>query len=247
MKTIVCRRPDVHRGAAILVNRDHPLHEEANLSLCPADERYPHVLLARHAALLLRECIAACGGAREIVPVSGWRSQAEQQQIWDDTLAESGAEFTRQYVALPGCSEHQTGLAIDLGRAAEHIDFIRPDFPSDGACGAFRRLAARYGFVERYPRGKERLTGIAHEPWHFRYVGAPHALLLVQNGLCLEEYGDFVREKPRTVALGGGRTAQVFYAPSTGEQTVLEAPDGCCQISGDNVDGFFVTVWGCTA
>lgn len=52
----------------------------------------------------------------------------------------------------------QTGLAIDLGRASEHIDFIRPDFPTDGVCGAFRRLAARYGFIERYPRGREAVT-----------------------------------------------------------------------------------------
>ena len=81
-------------------------------------------------------------------------------------------------MALPGCSEHQTGLAIDLGKAAGYIDFIRPAFPYDGVCGRFRRLAARYGFIERYQRGKEEVTGISAEPWHFRYVGAPHAQLM---------------------------------------------------------------------
>ena len=85
------------------------------------------------AARLLAACIQAAGGAREIVPVSGWRSQAEQQAIWEDTLQRRGEAFTRQYVAVPGCSEHQTGLAIDLGRAAREIDFIRPDFPATGA------------------------------------------------------------------------------------------------------------------
>lgn len=129
-------------------------------------------------------------------------------------MAESGEAFTRQYVALPGCSEHQTGLAIDLGRASEHIDFIRPDFPTDGVCGAFRRLAARYGFIERYPRGREAVTGIAHEPWHFRYVGAPHALLLTENGLCLEEYPDFLRAGPRTVTLDRGRRVTVSMCPA---------------------------------
>ena len=109
-------------------------------------------------------------------------------------MAEHGETFTRQYVALPGCSEHQTGLAIDLGKAAGYIDFIRPAFPYDGVCGRFRRLAARYGFIERYQRGKEEVTGISAEPWHFRYVGAPHAQLMETNGLCLEEYRDFLRQ-----------------------------------------------------
>ena len=94
-------------------------------------------------------------------------------------MAESGLAFTHKYVAYPGCSEHQTGLAIDLGKAAGHIDFIRPAFPYDGTCGAFRRAAAAYGFIERYQKGKESLTGIAREPWHFRYVGLPHAAIMM--------------------------------------------------------------------
>ena len=247
MKTMFYSAADMHRGAVILVNRSYPLREQKPPALCPADERYPDILLARHAARLLGECIAACRGAREIVPVSGWRSQAEQQRIWDGAMAESGEAFTRQYVALPGCSEHQTGLAIDLGRASEHIDFIRPDFSTDGVCGAFRRLAARYGFIERYPRGREAVTGIAHEPWHFRYVGAPHALLLTENGLCLEEYPDFLRAGPRTVTLDRGRRVTVSYVPCSGAETAIDVPDGCFQVSGDNAGGFIVTVWGCAA
>lgn len=244
MKTMFYSAADMHRGAVILVNRSYPLREQKPPALCPADERYPDILLARHAARLLGECIAACRGAREIVPVSGWRSQAEQQRIWDGAMAESGEAFTRQYVALPGCSEHQTGLAIDLGAAAEHIDFIRPDFPEDGVCGNFRRVAASYGFVQRYRKEKEALTSIAEEPWHFRYVGVPHALLMEENGLCLEEYGDFVRQKPRHCRMRDGKTATVRYLPCPGPAVELEEPEGCYQLSGDNDGGFFVTVWG---
>ena len=91
-------------------------------------------------------------------------------------------------MALPGCSEHQTGLAIDLGLRGPEVDFLCPDFPYTGPCGDFRRLAADYGFVERYPAGKEPITGIAHEPWHFRYVGVPHAERMAAMGLVLEEY-----------------------------------------------------------
>lgn len=64
------------------------------------------------------------------------------------------------------------------------------------------------------------------------------------NGLCLEEYRDFLRQGPRSVALENGRMAQVFYVPAAGAVTEVEVPEGCCQISGDNVEGFILTWWG---
>lgn len=172
----------------VLVNAAHPLRGSETPDLAAPDPRYPGVLLERRAAERLAACIRAVGGEGQIVPVSGWRSRAEQQSLWDDTLAREGETFTRQYVASPGCSEHETGLAIDLGLAAPHIDFIRPHFPDEGVCRAFRRRAADYGFILRYPAGKEHITGIAHEPWHFRYVGVPHAGRMAALGLTLEEY-----------------------------------------------------------
>lgn len=246
MRTVSIPREQIFQGPLVLVNRAHPLHEKERAALTSVDPHHPDILLESRARQLLSACIQKAGGQREIVPVSGWRSQQEQQRIWDDSMAEHGETFTRQYVALPGCSEHQTGLAIDLGKAAGYIDFIRPAFPYDGVCGRFRRLAARYGFIERYQRGKEEVTGISAEPWHFRYVGAPHAQLMETNGLCLEEYRDFLRQGPRSVALENGRMAQVFYVPAAGAVTEVEVPEGCCQISGDNVEGFILTWWGDT-
>lgn len=139
------------------------------------------------------------------MPVSGWRSRQEQQDIWDDTLRQEGESFTRNYVALPAAASTRPGWPSTWGRRRSHIDFIRPDFPQDGVCGNFRRVAASYGFVQRYRRDKEALTSIAEEPWHFRYVGAPHARLMEENHLCLEEYGDFVRQKPRHCRLPDAR------------------------------------------
>lgn len=247
MRTVRLSRDQVFAGPLLLVNRAHPLQNTAPGELAPVDSQYPHILLEYRTTQLLRACIQRAGGGGEIVPVSGWRSQAEQQRIWDEAMAESGEDFTKKYVAVPGCSEHQTGLAIDLGKAAGHIDFIRPAFPYDGVCGNFRRLAPRYGFIERYQQGREAITGIAHEPWHFRYVGTPHAQLMAEHGLCLEEYRDFLRHGPRRCHLPNGRLAQVFYIPSAGETTDIELPEGCCQVSGDNVDGFIVTAWGTCA
>ena len=128
-------------------------------------------------------------GARgAIVPVSGFRSRAEQQAIWDSSLAEHGRAFTETYVARPGCSEHETGLAIDLAENRPDIDFLCPQFPDEGVCRLFRLAAPEFGFVLRYPAGKEHITGIGHEPWHFRYVGRPHAGEMALYGLTLEEY-----------------------------------------------------------
>ena len=144
MRRAVLGREEIARGPLVLVNAAHPLPEDV---LPELTDVAGGVLLERRAAGLLAACIRAAGGERDIVPVSGWRSRAEQQSIWDDTWAREGEAFTRRYVALPGCSEHQTGLAVDLGKRSGDIDFIRPDFPDSGACGAFRRLAADYGFT----------------------------------------------------------------------------------------------------
>lgn len=233
------------KGTLYLVNRAHPLPEEPSAEvLASVRSGQTEVRLHQRAKVMLDQLLAAVGSVGAIVPVSGYRPRAEQQAIWEDALAEHGKAFTETYVARPGCSEHQTGLAIDLGAAAEHIDFIRPDFPAEGVCGNFRRVAASYGFVQRYRRDKEALTSIAEEPWHFRYVGAPHARLMEENHLCLEEYGDFVRQKPRRCRMPDGKTATVTYLPCPGAAVELEEPEGCYQLSGDNDGGFFLTVWG---
>ena len=243
MRPLRLRREQTCQGPLVLIDRAHPLQEGAPPELVPVDRLHPQVLLERRAARLLAACIRSVGGGRTIVPVSGWRSRAEQQRIWDDTLEKEGEAFARQFVALPGCSEHETGLAIDLGQGGGAVDFIRPAFPETGACGAFRRLAARYGFVLRYPEGKERVTGIAHEPWHFRYVGVPHARLMEEAGLCLEEYFDFLRERPRRCVLENGLSVTARYVPWDGMARELELPEGCWQLSGDNASGFVLTVW----
>ena len=241
MRRVVFRREQTRRGPLILVNAAHPLAEVPPPGLTDLDAG--GVLLERRAALLLNACVRAAGGWRDIVPVSGWRSRTEQGSIWEETLTKEGEDFTRRYVALPGCSEHETGLAIDLGIRTAQIDFIRPDFPDCGVCGAFRRLAAEYGFIQRYRREKESLTGIAEEPWHFRYVGVPHARLMEDNGLCLEEYGDFLRAGPQECVLPGGRRMTVSYLPCPHETVELALPENTrFQVSGHNDGGLILTV-----
>ena len=218
-------RGGIHNGLLILVNAEHPIQHMERPVLAPAVPG-SDILLDTRAAAMLSGVISRIGAAGEIVPVSGWRSEAEQREIWDGSMRDSGEEFTRKYVALPGCSEHQTGLAIDLALRADNIDFIRPEFPYDGVCGRFRALAADYGFVERYQSGKEGVTGIAAEPWHFRYVGRPHARIMCEMGLCLEEYVEYLRAYPYPERLlevrGEVYEAEVGFA---GARDTLGLPD----------------------
>lgn len=198
---------------------------------------------------MLAELMAFLGCGQQIVPVSGYRTMREQQTIYADSLREHGEDFTRKYVAIPGCSEHQTGLAVDLAENRDAIDFIRPDFPYAGICGRFRESAARYGWIERYPAGRERITQIAHEPWHFRYVGYPHSEVMKERGLTLEEYTDYLK---RFSYYGtplrfrrDRRDFEIFYVPIPSEkEAVIEIPEEVpCQISGNNEDGIVVTLW----
>lgn len=178
----------------ILVNAEHPYEEEGkeNLVKFPGTE----ISMEKEAAKWLTALLDTLP-SDQIVLVSGYRTRKEQEEIWDDSVRENGLEFTKKYVAKPGCSEHETGLAIDLGLKAEEIDFIRPAFPYEGICQIFRERAADYGFIERYQKSKEAITGISAEQWHFRYVGVPHAGIIKEKDLALEEYIAYLEESEK--------------------------------------------------
>ena len=216
----------IYEGDLILVNQQYPYRDHDTADFVSV-QRGVSVLLKRRAAVSLFQLIGKIDGWDEITAVSGWRSMAEQQEIWDQSIIDSGMEFTKQYVAVPGHSEHQTGLAIDLGKTAENIDFIRPDFPYSGICQKFRRHMASFGFIERYPEGKEKITGIAHEPWHFRYVGAPHAEIMMERGLTLEEYHDFVKQYPWGKRSFVWETGKDSCRGKTGEERSDFGSDNC--------------------
>ena len=152
-------------------------------------------------------------------------------------------------MALPGHSEHQTGLALDLGLKKDEIDFLCPDFPDSGICRTFRERAPEYGFIHRYPSGKEKVTGISHEPWHFRYVGTPHGEIMEQEGLTLEEYILFLRDFPHGIRpylfRTEGRQVAVSWLRARQTGCTRLTVDGRLpySVSGDNAGGFIVTEW----
>ena len=241
---------DVYKGALILVNQEHPLKEfaEKTWKARAITEQYKNVLMEAKAAEILRYILNELEAEGQIVPVSGLRSREEQVQIYTDSMKENGRVFTEKYVALPDHSEHQTGLAIALALCEKKIDFIRPHFPYDGICKAFREKALRYGFIERYPSEKEAITKIAWEPWHFRYVGGPHAVYMNEQGICLEEYIERLRRYPygeNCLKLQvDEKTVEISYLKMEGEAKEIMLPkQKFCQISGNNVDGVILTLW----
>ena len=132
--------------------------------------------------------------AREegVYPVvrEGYRTAEEQQDILDDKIqtyinqgysqarAESAA---KEWVALPGTSEHQLGIAVD-------INADKTKCSNDEVYTWLAENAYMYGFILRYPMGKQEITGTSYEPWHYRYVGIEAAYEINERGICLEEY-----------------------------------------------------------
>ena len=227
------------KGTLYLVNRAHPLPEEPSAEvLASVRSGQTEVRLHQRAKVMLDQLLAAVGSVGAIVPVSGYRPQTEQQAIWEDALAEHGKAFTETYVARPGCSEHQTGLAIDLGENRPEVDFLCPAFPDSGPCGALRRRAAEFGFVLRYPAGKEAVTGIGHEPWQFRYVGQPHAQIMEARGLVLEEYLDWLRSFPPEAPLEGEGWSLCWLA---GGEAPLPPPGTPWKVEDTNAGGAVLT------
>lgn len=123
----------------------------------------------------------------DLVMVSGYRSfeyQIEVFNYWVNTL---GYDEATQVSAIPGYSEHQTGLAVDVG-AANGVCELQTCFESTQEGQWVKDNAHEYGFIIRYPYGKEDITGYSYEPWHLRYVGVDVATYIYENNLTLEEY-----------------------------------------------------------
>lgn len=122
-----------------------------------------------------------------LAAVSGYRSYQRQEEIYANSLAVKGRVHTERYIAPPGGSEHQTGLAMDLSCDKIHYE-LEEEFEQTPEGIWLKKNAFLFGFIIRYPRGKEEITGYAYEPWHIRYVTRALAYYLTKMQLTLEEY-----------------------------------------------------------
>jgi LAS superfamily LD-carboxypeptidase LdcB len=182
-------------SVTVLVNKTHKLPD----GYIPPDLVYPNVKFPYSEKIEKREMRAVAAHALEkmfaaaskdgitLYAQSGYRSYVTQKAVFDDSVKTEGLKKTITAVAIPGTSEHQTGLAIDLTSPAVNDDVVQAYANTpDGEWVA--NNAHVYGFIIRYPKGKDAITGYEYEPWHIRYVGADVATYLYEHHLTLEEY-----------------------------------------------------------
>ena len=117
---------------------------------------------------------------------SGYRSYDEQNYLYQRKVSQYGEEQAKKIVAPPGTSEHQTGLACDI--TDKYYEFKDSSLENTALYQWMSQHCQEYGFIVRYPKDKEDVTGIIYEPWHFRYVGKDAAEYIMDKGLCLEEF-----------------------------------------------------------
>lgn len=120
----------------------------------------------------------------------GYRTAEYQQETFDEKVQaymnegysrERAERTAKEWVAMPGTSEHQIGIAVD-------INADKTKSTNEEVYTWLAENAHNYGFILRYPQGKTDITGTSYEPWHFRYVGIEHAQIIYEEHICLEEY-----------------------------------------------------------
>jgi D-alanyl-D-alanine carboxypeptidase len=179
----------------VLVNKQYSLPKDYE----PSELVYPDISfifaekldkrkLRKEAAEAIVQLFA--GAAEDkltLLGVSAYRSNTTQKALFQRYVNRDGVEKARTYSAVPGHSEHETGLAIDVtggdGKCAAMSCFSETE-----EAAWLAEHAADYGFVIRYPKGKEDVTGYMYEPWHLRYVGVHAAQEITAQSLTLEEY-----------------------------------------------------------
>ena len=172
-------------GDILLINADHPLPDDYSPgTLVRLYDQKRHFLIARDDLYLSPEAFEAANrmfaaaeaeGLNGFIITSAYRSREDQQKIY----LESEAGLAQK----PGCSEHETGLAFDVTARSDDGDFEKTD-----QCQWLLAHCHEYGFIQRYPEGKEHITGVKYEPWHYRYVGTKTAQEIHAFDITLEEY-----------------------------------------------------------
>ncbi len=180
----------------ILVNKTSRLEKELDIELADIGGFKVDTRIKSDLERMLKD--AAAEGIR-LSLVSTYRPFSRSATLYDNKVGEYiAAGYTRveaekeaaMWVAPPGTSEHATGLAADIvsGDYYTKLSELLPEFADFKEAKWMKENCAEYGFILRYPKDKEDITGVYFEPWHFRYVGAEHARIIMEQGITLEEY-----------------------------------------------------------
>lgn len=161
----------------LIVNKKNPLPPTYNKGEDPKAK-----------AAFEKMAAAAKNEGFELVPFSGFRSYEYQTTLYDRYVNRDGKDAADRYSARPGYSEHQSGLAFDIGEKGREDLWLTSAFGESPAGKWLVENAHKYGFILRYPEGKEDVTGFMYESWHFRYLEGDTAAKVYEAGVTLEEY-----------------------------------------------------------
>ena len=168
-----------------LVNKYHklPSNYEAKdlVTLSKTYSSRGHKIKKAASEPLMKMIDAARADGLNLLVISGYRTERTQRGLFNNSVKRHGMDHALIYSAKPGYSEHQLGLAVDLNSTEESFDQTKE----------YKWLKAnsyKYGFIERYPKGKEFITGYGYEPWHYRYLGVDLATKVYTENVTYEEY-----------------------------------------------------------
>ena len=177
----------------LLVNGQNPVPEGYRVELVTLENGMQAAkCLQEDLKAMLADCRAA--GLAPMI-CSAYRTQATQTRLHNNKIARLRAagyslaaakQEAARWVAVPGTSEHQTGLACDI--TDRYYEVKDSSLENTAMYQWMSQHCQEYGFIVRYPKDKEDVTGIIYEPWHFRYVGVEAATYIMEHGLCLEEF-----------------------------------------------------------
>ena len=174
-------------GTLYLVNRQHKVSENYTPDVRVVNATGMKQSMREDAATALEEMFAAAKAEKVgLSTVSGYRSYTKQQTIYSRKQKSAGQTTANLLVALPGSSEHQMGMAMDL--AQKGGSQLNAGFGSTKAGQWVNANAWKFGFIVRYPKDQTEITGYAFEPWHVRYVGKAFAKAVFDSGDVLETY-----------------------------------------------------------
>ncbi len=186
--------------AMFLVNNKNPVSEEYcdGIETALVYESWREYYMDSRMAEYLKQMLkAASEDGHQLIVMSAYRSVEYQQNNFDKSVQdridnrgmteEEAYADTLKEVQLPGYSEHNAGVAADI-MSDEYVSMDDDGFENTKAFAWLQENAADYGFILRYPEGKENITGIIYEPWHYRFVGVYYAKLLTDRGITMEEY-----------------------------------------------------------
>lgn len=247
---------DIYKGSLILVNGNHAALFLEDDQLVDVDDYKNQsyktdetgIRLNKKMVEALNQMMAdfeKSTDKHDLILISGYRSMQEQEEEFQQKISLFGEEHAARWAMKPGYSEHHTGYAVDISIYTDEGKSI--SYTGQGDYEWINKNCYKYGIIRRYTDEKKEMTSVTNEEWHYRYIGIPHAHIVLEKNFCLEEYIEYLKQysfdKTHLQVTCENKTYEIYYVPSKGAETMVPVPrDKAYNLSGNNEDGFIVTV-----